>query len=232
MNTQSAGGSSAPGGRGGSTPRGRTGNRVDMHYARIKEDLIGGTYPPGTVLLETALSERYGVSRTPVREALGRLQQDGFIERTSRGFLVRRRTPEEILSIYEARISLESTGAGLAAERRTPFDLSRLEHLAELRREARDSAERTAANEDWHRALRVAGHNDIIAGFLDRLDSLLAIYRPAFATTADEDRTVEEHAAIFDAVRDGDAARARSAMAEHLGRMRDLRIQGLAQEGS
>ncbi|MFG2580973.1 GntR family transcriptional regulator [Streptomyces malaysiensis] len=213
--------------------RAASGSPSDAHYNRIKDDLVRGSYPPGTVLLETVLGERYGVSRTPVREALGRLAQDGFIDRGSRGFVVRRRSPEEILAIYEARISLESTAAGLAAERRTPFDLSRLDHLAEQRRSAPESADRatlTAMNEDWHRALRAAARNDIVSGFLDRLDSLLAIYRPATATPVDADRTVVEHDAILDAVQASDGARARETMTTHLTRMRDLRIQGLARE--
>ncbi|RKN12517.1 GntR family transcriptional regulator [Streptomyces radicis] len=208
---------------------GERGKPGDVHYNRIKDDLIHGAYPPGSVLLETVLGERYGVSRTPVREALGRLAQDGFIERSARGFLVRRRSPEEILSIYEARISLESTAAALAAERRTSFDLSRLEHLAASRRDVADPALRTRLNEDWHRALRDASRNDIIVGFLDRLDSLLAMYRPARRGRDGADPTVDEHGAILDAVRGGDATRAREAMTVHLTRMRDLRIEGLAQ---
>ncbi|MFI6348206.1 GntR family transcriptional regulator [Streptomyces sp. NPDC050560] len=205
----------------------------DVHYNRIRDDLVHGTFPPGTVLLETVLSERYGVSRTPVREALGRLAQDGFIDRGSRGFVVRHRGPEEILAIYEARISLESTAAALAAERRTSFDLTRLDHLVEQRRAATGTADRatlTAMNEEWHRALRAAARNDIVAGFLDRLDSLLAIYRPAITIQAGPDRTVPEHGAVLDAVRASDPEEAGRAMTVHLARMRDLRIEALARE--
>jgi DNA-binding GntR family transcriptional regulator len=198
----------------------------DVHYNRIKNDLLGGVYPPGSILLETALGQRYGVSRTPMREALGRLAQDGFIERSARGFQVRVRSPEEILAIYETRISLESTAAALAAQRRTSFDLARLEHLAELRRQA-DGASKAAINEDWHRALREAAHNEFIFRFLDQLDSLLAIYRPAELPETTTDPTVEEHDAVLDAIRAKDDELASGTMTKHLIRMRDLRIAGL-----
>ena len=139
---------------------------ADVHYNRLKADLLAGRYPPGTMLFETALGTVYGVSRTPMREALARLAQDRLIDRSSRGFVVRRRSPEEILAIYEARISLESTAAALAAERRGDFDLERLRHLLTARRESLDPAEHPGLNEQFHQAVRTAARNEIISAFL------------------------------------------------------------------
>ncbi|MDO8208818.1 GntR family transcriptional regulator [Conexibacter sp. CPCC 206217] len=198
---------------------------TSLQYERLRKELLEGEFPPGTVLLETVLSARYGVSRTPVREALGRLAQDGLLERSSRGFTVRRRSPEEILEIYDARIALESTSAALAAERHTAFDLARLTHLLEQRRAATDGAEAGRLNRAWHTALRDASHNRTIDELLDRLDGLLAVYRPGYTVKADPDREAVEHEQVLEAIRRRDAEGARLAMVEHLRHGRDLRIQ-------
>jgi DNA-binding GntR family transcriptional regulator len=95
---------------------------TEVQYTRLRKEILEGAFAPGTILLKTALSARYGVSRTPVREALGRLAQDGLIERSTRGFRIRQRDPEQILEIYEARIALEARSAELAARRRTEFE--------------------------------------------------------------------------------------------------------------
>jgi DNA-binding GntR family transcriptional regulator len=203
----------------------------DIAFTRVKDDLIAGAYPPGSVLLETALAERYGVSRTPMREALGRLAQDGFIDRSSRGFRVRVRTPEEIMQIYETRILLESTVAGFAAERRTSLDLSRMEHLLEVRRESSDPSDFARLNDQWHKALRSASRNDVTHRLLELLDNLIRIYRIPLRNPSAADDSVEEHAAVLEAVRLGDAETARHAMTAHLVRMRDLRLESLATLG-
>jgi DNA-binding GntR family transcriptional regulator len=204
---------------------------TDVQYARLRKEILDGAFVPGTILLETALSARYGVSRTPVREALGRLAQDGLIERSTRGFRIRQRGPEQILEIYEARIALEARSAELAAKRRTDFDLARMTHLLDERRATTDPAQFGPMNNRWHDALRLAGHNETVTDLLERLDSLLLLYRPqrVLSPTAD-DRSAEEHAEILEAVARGDADAAGTAMTDHLHRMRDRRIQALIQD--
>jgi DNA-binding GntR family transcriptional regulator len=113
------------------------------------------------------------VSRTPVREALGRLAQDGLIERSTRGFRIRQRDPEQILEIYEARIALGGRSAELAAKRRTDFDLARMTHLLDERRATTDPAQFGPMNNRWHDALRLSAHNETVRDLLERLDSLL-----------------------------------------------------------
>lgn len=89
--------------------------RVGSHYTRIRQSIVSGQAGPGTVLILTTLSTQYNVSRTPVREAI-RLVQDGLVERATRGYVVRTRTPEEVLEICEARIALESSATKDPAE--------------------------------------------------------------------------------------------------------------------
>jgi DNA-binding GntR family transcriptional regulator len=199
---------------------------TDLQYTKLRQHLIDGRFPPGSLLLETTLSVQYGVSRTPMREALGRLAQDGMIERSARGFRVRARTPEEIIDIYDARIALESTCAGLAAVRHTDFDVARLAHLVEERRRATDPRTFAKLNNSWHDALRSAGHNPTITELLGRLDTLLEIYRSKNSQPA-ADRSVDDHAEILTAIRDRDADAAELQMRDHLRHMRDRRVANL-----
>ncbi len=200
---------------------------VSTQYERIRDEVLSGAFAPGTVLLETALSKRYDVSRTPVREALGLLAQEGLLERTRRGFLVRTRSAAEILSIYEARIALESASAALAAQRRNELDLLRLDEAMERRRVATDLAQAGAANERWHRALQAAAGNSTIDKILLQLSSQLSIYKPGFTVREHPGREIDEHAAITEAVRAGDAESARLAMIEHLEIGREARLRAL-----
>ncbi|MGW3954228.1 GntR family transcriptional regulator [Streptomyces sp. NPDC004752] len=206
--------------------------RTGSHYTRIRQSILSGQAGPGTVLIPTTLSAQYNVSRTPVREALIRLEQDGLVEQATRGYVVRTRTPEEILEICEARIALESSAAQAAALRRTELDLARLVHVHESTVAARDPAELRELNMLWHVALREAGHNASIAELMDRLDAQLRVYdaRTAPATDLPDNLSLilEEHAAILDAVRRRDAAAARERMIAHQSRTRDLRISALA----
>jgi len=213
-----------------SRSNGRQPDAAEQQYGRLRKEILDGSFPPGAVLLETALSERYGVSRTPIREALGRLAQDGLIVRSTRGFQVRQHTPEEILEIYEARIALETTSAALAASRRTEFDLARLTHLVAERQAATDPAQFGPLNNQWHQALRTASHNATITELLERLDNQLALYPYRRPMPTGSDRSAEEHAQILAAVRDRDAETAQALMRDHLRHMRDLRIEALLQE--
>jgi DNA-binding GntR family transcriptional regulator len=200
---------------------------TQAQYHRLRREILSGAFEPGAILLETALSARYGVSRTPVREALARLAQDGLIERSTRGFRIRPRGPEEIVEIYEARIALEARGAELAASRRTDFDLARLAHLLDERRAATDKERFGPLNARWHDALRLAAHSETIADLLARVDSLLLLYRPRTVQPAPRDDSVEEHALILGAIGRGDPAAAGAAMTSHLRQMRDWRIKAL-----
>jgi DNA-binding GntR family transcriptional regulator len=218
---------------GGARPRGRIAgfDTTDAQYARLRQEILDGAFAPGAILLETVLSARYGVSRTPVREALGRLAQDGLIERSTRGFRIKERNPEEILEIYEARIALEGRSAELAARHRTDFDLARMAHLLTERQATADPADFGPLNNRWHDAMRLSAHNATIADLLARVDSLLLLYRPRTVARPVDDQSAQEHAAIGDAITAGDESAAGELMSEHLRRMRDWRIHSLIEDG-
>ncbi|NUP26902.1 MAG: GntR family transcriptional regulator [Nocardia sp.] len=196
----------------------------DSPYRQLRSRIVGGTYPPGTLLVPANVGTDLGVSRTPVREALMRLEVEGLMTKESRGFVVRIRTPEEILDICEARIALEATVARSAAARRTEFDLAKLRHLLESTR-GLSGQERLDRHAEWHVALRHAAHNTTALELMALLDARLRVYDGAVSRTRDNlDLIEEEHTQIFEAIRDRDPERAAKTMETHQSRTRDLRL--------
>ncbi|BBB01478.1 putative GntR family transcriptional regulator [Actinacidiphila reveromycinica] len=200
-------------------------------YTLIRHELLVGHYPPGTLLRETALSAKRNVSRTPVREALARLEQDGLLSRAPRGYRVRHRTANEVLDIYEARIILESHAAATAVVRHTPLDLAKLRSVLALARSTDDPEALWLNDTEFHHALRAAAHNDVIAEVLERLDAQVTIHGPYVRRRAEGAQiTRSEHERIVEAIADRDAVAARAHMEAHLNRVRDLRIVSLLEE--
>ncbi|WP_433869357.1 GntR family transcriptional regulator [Saccharopolyspora sp. CA-218241] len=197
-------------------------------YDRLRADIVAGAFDAGAALVELSLAERYGTSRTPVREALRRLEQDGLVERGDRGMRVRTRSPEEILEIYEVRISLEATAAAAAAQRHGELDLIRIRR-AQAAMEATDTGDPGAmadANRAVHEQIWAAGRNGTIVDLLTRLNNHLTRY-PA-TTLAQPGRWTEaiaEHQGIIEAIEARDAERAHDLARDHMTRARDLRLR-------
>lgn len=205
-------------------------------YERIKAAVLSGELVSGAPLVETTLAEWCGVSRTPIREALTRLEQDGVIVRTDRGLVVRERSPEEILDIYETRIVLEALAARTAAARRSPFDIIRLGRLAD-RLEALDTTGNdnamAALNREFHHTVWRATRSEPLKDLLGRID--MHLLRHPATTLAIPGRWAEandEHRAIIEAIDRQDAAAAAQHAAHHFTRARDLRLALWADEQS
>jgi DNA-binding GntR family transcriptional regulator len=195
-------------------------------YEMVKQAILRGELEPGQQLIETALAEWCQVSRTPIREALSRLVQDGLAERSDRGLIVRRRSPEEILDIYETRIVLEATVGRVAAQRRSDFDVHTLHRIIERAREVGPDDERKVeVNRQFHLAMWRASHNESLLDLLERLNLHLARYP---ATTLSYpgrwEEAKREHGAIVDAVEARDEARAYELALDHFTRARDIRL--------
>jgi DNA-binding GntR family transcriptional regulator len=201
------------------------------HYLRLRLQLMTGQYPPGTLLQETSVSAATGVSRTPIRDALARLEQDGLLVRAPRGYRVRVRTAEEVLDIFEARIVLESHAAATAALRRSEVDLATLRHIIERARAVSDPQELWHADTDFHAALRAAARNDAVTDVLRRLDAQMSMHGPYVQRRSEAaNKTVNEHELIVEAIAARDADLAGKRLNEHLSRVRDLRVETLRDE--
>lgn len=197
-------------------------------YDRLRGEIVDGSLDAGAPLVELTVAERYGTSRTPVREALRRLEQDGLVERGDRGMRVRTRSPEEILEIYEVRISLEATAAAAAAQRHTEFDLIRIRHAQTAMEATPDDDPRAmaAANRAVHEAIWSAGHNGTIVDLLTRLNNHLTRY-PA-TTLKSHGRwgeALREHRTLIAAIEACDNERAHDAARDHMTKARELRLQ-------
>lgn len=201
-------------------------------YERLKQAILNGELSPSQPLIETQLAEWCQVSRTPIREALTRLEQDGLVIRSDRGLVVRERSPEEILDIYETRIVLESAAARAAATRRSRIDILTLRQILSEADDVPpgDSDAMFRHNREIHGAIWRASHNESLIDLLTRLDHHLARY-PATTLGAPGrwEEACGEHRAIIDAIENQQPDVAAELTTEHFMKARDLRLKLWAQ---
>jgi DNA-binding GntR family transcriptional regulator len=193
----------------------------------VKAAILSGELPPGQPLVETTLAAWCGVSRTPIREALRRLQQDGLIDRTSRGMAVRERSPEEILDIYETRLVLEAMAGRVAAERRTDHDLRTLHRWLERGRDvsSSDTDGMVEVNQEFHSAVWRASRNDSLIDVLERLNLHLARYPGTTLSSPGRwDTARDEHETLVEAIEKRNANRAHTVALQHFTKARDIRL--------
>lgn len=195
---------------------------VDRLHAQLHEMLLTHEIPLGVPISERQLSIRLGVSRTPLRETLRRLEGEGFIQRNNGVLEVRRITLEEFLELLKIRRLLEVEAAGEAAGRIVPHTAADLRAALErlLAGEVRDNRQRVALDLELHRAICDACGSRSMAELIEQLRrrSMLFATPPV---PGDFRQTVAEHLRLLDAVATGDKARAREAMAEHLDHVLD-----------
>jgi DNA-binding GntR family transcriptional regulator len=200
--------------------------RVDI-YQQLREAIVTGVLSADAPLTELSLAAQYNVSRTPVREALRRLEQDGLVERGPRGMKVRGRSPEEILEIYEVRITLEGAAARAAAERRTELDLMKLEQVhAAMVAASKDDPDRLAeANRNFHETVWAMSHNGTLVDLLGRLHAHLIRYRETTLTYQDRwEKVLKEHQRLIKAIKAGDREAAGRIAEAHMTAARNVRL--------
>lgn len=196
-------------------------------YAAVRTAISTGEFAPGEPLVELQLAARYGVSRTPVREALRRLEQDRLVERGARGLAVRRVDAQEVLEIYEARMVLEAAVARAAAERRSDVDLAVLQSMIDADRRDAPAAgeERARRNHEFHAAVWAASRNRVLVDLLERLGMhLLRHPETTLAWPGRWEQALDQHQELVDALhrRDGDAAA--EVATRHFSDARDVRL--------
>ncbi|WP_020188237.1 GntR family transcriptional regulator [Methylopila sp. 73B] len=200
--------------------------RADRLVSDVSEDILNGAFAPGDRLDELSLAERYGVSRTPVREALRRLASSGLVEvRPRRGAIVARITAEKLAELFGAMAELEATCARLSAIGMTPMERRRLEEFyasMEPLVSAADAEGFAAANLVFHTQIYAGAHNGHLAEITAGLRSRLLPYRRAqFRTPGRLPRSHAEHGAVVAAILDADAAAAHAAMLRHVSLVED-----------
>lgn len=197
-------------------------------YEELRDDIVAGRFQPGFPLVEATIAEHYGVSRTPVREALLQLLRDGIVERHGRGISVATRTPEEILEIYEVRILLEGAVARWAATRRTELDLARLQRSHEdmLGLNPNDSLLKAKANATFHEHLWSASHNATLIEMLQRIIVHLSRFpETTLAYPGRWDAVLKEHTELLKAIRERRPDEADEIATCHMSAARTVRLE-------
>jgi DNA-binding GntR family transcriptional regulator len=203
---------------------GVNGSLADNAYVRLREEIISTKLPPGALLREDELRERFGVGRTPIREAMQLLRHTGFVTiLPRRGTLVSEINLTDLASIYEVRVHLESWAARLAAERADEDDLHEAEGLIDELRAANrhDHDALLALDRRVHRFAYRCARNEHLAGTLEYYQNLslrilyLAIKRYPALTPCLED-VVEDQQALLQAICRGDGASAEEVAREHV----------------
>lgn len=190
-------------------------------YRELRELILSGELPPQTRLVEVHFAEQFGVSRTPVREALKRLTAEKLVYADSvRGLVVREPGPDEIEDVYIVREALETVAAKLAARRITPDEIRRLWAILESMREA-VATDRTDVivntNIAFHDVIyRSAGNETLSRIVKDLSDFVRRFSTEAFASKERANAVLKEHEDILEALERHDPEAAGEASSGHL----------------
>jgi DNA-binding GntR family transcriptional regulator len=210
-----------------------TAPHVERAYTNLKTGIVEGRYRPGASLSEVSLAAEHGMSRTPIREGLARLWQEGYLDRVvGHGYFVARVTVQQIHDTFDVRRLLEGAAAARAAELATPDDIQRLRHLALVpigaTQEYRQSEN---ANVQFHLAIASCARNTLAQELIERclaqVDRFmsLGVSFGQFTETA-----TEAHLEIVAAIEAHDPAGARARMEAHLDcgsqKMKDALLRG------
>ena len=198
----------------------KTTSLADQVFEKLENDIIQGVYPRGEILTELKLVDQLGVSRTPIREALRRLEQERLIEDTGKGSRVVGITEEDLEDIMNIRQRIEGLAAYYATKNMTPEGLAQLTHIADLQDfyfDKGDAELLRQVDEQFHDTICYLSKRTVI------VDTLLPLHRKTrrYRRISMEDwsRTIntrKEHRAILDAMASGNADLAESLMAKHI----------------
>lgn len=176
-------------------------------YVELRRDILSHALNPRELLVEWAVANRFGVSKAPVREALAMLQRDGLVEALPRkGYLVTPVTFRDVQDLFELRTILEGAAAELASTR---ISEQALQYLDELRPKAATTPDFLSCDAEFHGVIARESQNLRLAQLIEQTIDQTA---RTIAVTFDP----AEHAAVVEALRAGDAARARAAMVAHI----------------
>lgn len=197
-----------------------TASLAERAYLAIRDMIVSLDLRPGAVIDERRLMQQLGIGRTPIREALRTLAQEGLVEvYPRRGMFVTSVEIHDLASLAEVRSVLESSAARLAAERATDDDRDAVTALLDEleQHEALGQRQLMALDERIHRQVYRAAHNEFLESSLERYYVLaLRIWYLALDQARELEQAVLDHREILEAIRDGDADRAESAMRRHV----------------
>lgn len=191
----------------------------ELAYHRLHAAIRAGEFLPGDRLREIDVAKKLDLSRTPVREALRKLENDGIVEHRPRlGAVIRTLSSTEIVELYEMRLVLERTAAEMAAKHANPAEVDLLKDINEQIDSAGHDTPRAAAlNQDFHRSVYLATRNRFLLASARALNNALILLGP---TTLDDEARIKtvssQHEQIIAAIAAGDQQAAGEAAEAHL----------------
>ena len=202
---------------------------ADAVYDILRREILQGAFEPGQRLREDELSKRYRVSRTPVREALNRLEAEGLVMGSAgRGLIVAELDEDEILEGYVIRGALEGVAARLAAQRASDADVAKLDMLVDAIKAAAsggDSKEVIRLSGEFHLDIWRAAGNRRLRKLMQELDDSIGRFQRLTILSPGRMRhAIEEHRAMVDAIRSRDPDRAEQLAREHMHQAQRARL--------
>ncbi len=197
-------------------------------YTLILEAIEAGTYKPGDRLVESELAERLGVSRTPVREALQRLETQAMLTRDGRSLIVATLDHNQLAELYAVRSELEGLAARLAARHATEEELRVLKSMVAEDRGllGGDPRALSRANKRFHRQIHLASHNRFLVQQLDLVHRSMALMaNTSFAAEGRDEVALDEHEAIVAALEQQDGEAAYQALKAHISKAFETRLR-------
>ncbi|MFN3274386.1 MAG: GntR family transcriptional regulator [Paracoccus sp. (in: a-proteobacteria)] len=196
-------------------------------YSLILAAIEAGTYRPGDRLVESELADRFGVSRTPVREALQRLETQAMLVRDGRSLIVASLDHNQLAELYVVRAELEALAARLAARHATPEEVRVLSQMVEEdRQNQRDPEALARANRRFHRQIHLASHNRYLVQQLDLVHRSMALMaRTSLAAEGRSEAAMTEHARVVEAIAAGDGQAADKALRQHISMAWETRLK-------
>ena len=193
---------------------------ADQVFERLENDIIQGIFPRGEVLTELKLVERLGVSRTPIREALRRLEQERLIADTGKGSIVLGITEDDILDIMNIRQQIEGLATYYATVNMTPEGREVLSHIVDLQDfyfSKGDLEHLRQVDDEFHDTICRLSKRTVIYDTLSPLLRKTRRYRRQAMQDAERNKkTMKEHRAIYEAIMSGNAELAQQLATEHI----------------
>jgi DNA-binding GntR family transcriptional regulator len=193
-------------------------------YDALIDLIVGGDLPPGQHMVETDLARQLGVSRQPIREALHRMEAEGWVDlRPSQGAFVHVPTDQEVDELLDVRALLEAETARLAAGRATPEAVARLREIngeGEAATQADDFGRAVAANDAFHAEVAGIAGNSVLAELADIIGRRVQWYYRVVAPTRGH-ASWAEHGELIDAIEASDGQRAQLLARKHTERTRN-----------
>jgi len=197
-------------------------------YTLILEAIDAGLYKPGDRLVESELAERFGVSRTPVREALQRLETQSMLTRDGRSLIVASLDHNQLAELYAVRTELEGLAARLAARHATEEEMRVLRSMVDEDKALLGGDPRTLsrANKRFHKQIHLASHNRFLVQQLDLVHRSMALMATtSFAAEGRDAIGLAEHDAIVAAIETRDGEAAYQALRGHISKAFETRLR-------